>query len=42
MIKRQKGRITNSISSKTDYLISGENMGPAKEKSIRFGSENIN
>ena len=38
MIKRQKGRITSSISSKTDYLISGENMGPAKrEKALDLG-----
>lgn len=38
MIKLQKGRITSNISSKTDYLISGENMGPAKrEKALDLG-----
>ena len=38
IIKLQKGKVTSSISSKTDYLIAGENMGPAKrEKALDLG-----
>ena len=38
MIKQHKGKITSSISSKTDYLIAGDNMGPAKkEKALNLG-----
>ena len=32
MIKQHQGKITSSISSKTDYLIAGDNMGPAKKE----------
>ena len=32
------GKIVNSVSSKTDYLVAGEGMGPSKkEKAIKFG-----
>ena len=38
MIKHHKGKITSSISSNTDYLIAGDNMGPAKrEKALDLG-----
>ena len=38
MIKQHQGKITSSISSKTDYLIAGDNMGPAKkEKALNLG-----
>tara|TARA_B110000046_G_scaffold105515_1_gene112929 strand:- start:2329 stop:4365 length:2037 start_codon:yes stop_codon:yes gene_type:complete len=38
MIKHHKGKITSSISSKTDYLVAGDNMGPAKrEKALNLG-----
>ena len=38
MIKLQKGKVTSSISSKTDYLIAGKNTGPAKrEKALDLG-----
>ena len=38
MIKQHKGKITSSISSKTDYLVAGDNMGPAKkEKALNLG-----
>jgi DNA ligase (NAD+) len=32
------GKIVSSVSSKTDYLVAGEGMGPSKkEKAIKFG-----
>jgi len=38
MIKQHKGKITSSISSKTDYLVAGDNMGPTKkEKALNLG-----
>ncbi len=32
VIKQQGGKISSSISSKTNYLVAGENMGPAKKE----------
>lgn len=32
IIKDQGGKVASSISSKTDYLIAGDNMGPAKKE----------
>jgi DNA ligase (NAD+) len=38
LIETNGGKNVSSISSKTDYLIAGENMGPAKlEKAQKFG-----
>ncbi len=38
LIKSEGGKIASSISSKTDYLVAGANMGPAKkEKAERLG-----
>ncbi|MEP1095521.1 MAG: NAD-dependent DNA ligase LigA [Cyclobacteriaceae bacterium] len=38
LIKSQGGKIASSISSKTNYLVAGENMGPAKkEKAENLG-----
>lgn len=32
LIKEQGGKVSSSISSKTHYLVAGENMGPAKKE----------
>ena len=32
LIKKHGGRVVSSISSKLDYLVAGENMGPAKKQ----------
>ena len=32
VFKKNGGKNTSSISSKTDYLVAGENMGPSKLK----------
>jgi DNA ligase (NAD+) len=38
MIEKNGGKNTGSISAKTDFLIAGENMGPAKlEKATKLG-----
>jgi DNA ligase (NAD+) len=38
MIERNGGENTSSLSAKTDYLVAGENMGPAKkEKAEKLG-----
>ena len=38
MIERNGGKNTGSISKKTDYVLAGENMGPAKrEKAASLG-----
>ena len=43
MIERNGGKNTGSISKKTDYLLAGENMGPAKlEKATTLGIKIIN
>ncbi|HTO36237.1 MAG TPA: BRCT domain-containing protein, partial [Flavobacterium sp.] len=37
-IEDNGGKISGSISSKTDYVVAGENMGPAKlEKATQLG-----
>ena len=38
MIEKHGGKNVSSVSSKTDYLLAGDNMGPAKrEKAERLG-----
>jgi DNA ligase (NAD+) len=38
IIEKHGGKILSSVSSKTDYLVAGENMGPAKrEKAEKLG-----
>ncbi len=32
LVEKNGGKISNSVSKKTDYLIAGENMGPSKRK----------
>ena len=43
LIEANGGKNTGSISKKTDYVLAGENMGPAKlEKAQKLGIETIN
>ena len=38
MIEAYGGKNTGSVSSKTDYILAGENMGPSKlEKAVKLG-----
>ena len=38
LIERNGGKNVGSISKKTDYILAGENMGPAKlEKAMKLG-----
>jgi DNA ligase (NAD+) len=38
MIEQHGGKNSGSVSNNTDYLLAGENMGPAKlEKAIKSG-----
>jgi len=38
LIDKNRGKNTSSVSAKTDYILAGENMGPAKlEKAIKMG-----
>ena len=38
LIERNGGKNSGSISKKTDYVLAGENMGPAKlEKATKLG-----
>jgi DNA ligase (NAD+) len=42
IIEQNGGKVGSSVSSKTDYLLKGENMGPAKlEKALSFGIQLI-
>ena len=37
MIENNGGKVSSSISSKTTYVVAGENMGPSKlEKAIKL------
>ena len=43
MIEQHGGKNVNSVSGKTDYILAGDNMGPAKlEKAQRLGVKIIN
>ena len=43
MIEQHGGKNVTSISAKTDFVIAGENMGPAKlEKAIKLGVKILN
>lgn len=43
MIEKHGGKNTGSVSGKTDYILAGENMGPAKlEKAEKLGVKIIN
>ena len=43
MIEQNGGKNSGSVSSKTDYILAGENMGPAKlEKAAKLGVKIIN
>ena len=43
MISQHGGKNTGSISKNTDYILAGENMGPAKlEKAQKLGVKIIN
>lgn len=43
IIKKNGGKVSSAISSKTDYLVAGENMGPAKRtKAESLGVKIIN
>jgi DNA ligase (NAD+) len=36
MIELHGGKLTSSISKKTDYILAGENMGPSKYEKARI------
>lgn len=43
MIERNGGKNSGSVSGKTDFILAGDNMGPAKlEKAAKFGVKIIN
>ena len=43
MIEQHGGKNSGSVSGKTDYILAGDNMGPAKlEKAAKFGVKIIN
>ncbi len=43
IIERHGGKNSGSISKKTDYVLAGENMGPAKlEKAVNLGIKILN
>lgn len=42
LIERNGGRVSSSISKKTDYLILGENPGSKYDKAIKFGTKILN
>jgi DNA ligase (NAD+) len=43
MIEKNGGKNVSSVSSKTDYVLAGDNMGPAKlEKAEKLGVKIIN
>jgi DNA ligase (NAD+) len=43
IVENHGGKMVSSVSSKTDYIIAGENMGPAKlEKAIQLGVKLLN
>ena len=43
MIEQNGGKVGSSISSKTSYVLAGENMGPSKlEKAQKLGVEILN
>lgn len=43
MIEQNGGKNSGSVSAKTDYILAGENMGPAKlEKAEKLGIKIIN
>ena len=43
MIEQNGGKNVGSISSKTDFVLAGENMGPAKlEKAKKLGIKILN
>ena len=41
LIEKNGGKVASSVSSKTDYLVAGENMGPAKLKAANGFGVNI-
>ncbi len=43
MIERNGGKNSGSVSGKTDFILAGDNMGPAKlEKAAKLGVKIIN
>jgi len=43
MIEKNGGKNSGSVSGKTDYILAGDNMGPAKlEKAAKLGVKIIN
>jgi DNA ligase (NAD+) len=42
MVKSAGGKVTNSVSKKTDYVVAGENPGSKLEKAEKLGSEVLN
>jgi DNA ligase (NAD+) len=39
LVKSAGGKVTNSVSKKTDYVVAGENPGSKLEKAEKFGTE---
>ena len=37
MIEKRGGKVTNSVTSKTDYLLAGESVGSKYEKAVKLG-----